>query len=270
MRLTKNFALGINSYVDALTFIFKNKLIIYFIFPILLNILVFSLGIWGTSTISDWALTSINNLIHPETWTFYASDVIYKILEWSLWILIRIFFFFFYVWFGGYIILMLMSPVYAFLSEKVEEILTGKKFPYSLNQFIDDIIRGILLALRNLFIELGVTILLFILGFIPVIGWLTPIAIFIVASYYYGFSFLDYSLERKRMNIHSSSEFVKNNGGLAIANGAIFSLTLAIPYIGVLFAGFISIISVVAATIAIHEMDENRPLITNKINEISQ
>ena len=118
MKLTKNFALGINTYGNALTFIFKNHLKRYFLFPIILNILIFFLGLWGTSNLSDWAMDTFKNYIHPDTWSFYGSQIIYSIIEWSLWIIIRVFFFFFYVWFGGYIILILMSPVFCIFIRK--------------------------------------------------------------------------------------------------------------------------------------------------------
>ena len=63
------------------------------------------------------------------------------------------------------------------------------------------------------------------------------------------------------MSIKGTSNYVSMNGGMAIGNGAIFSLTLAIPYIGVLLAGFISIISVVAATLAVHELESRESLL---------
>ncbi|MBN2167076.1 MAG: EI24 domain-containing protein [Marinilabiliaceae bacterium] len=255
MQLTKNFTIGINSYGEAISFIFKNRLAGFFLFPIIFNILVFIFGVWGTSELSNWALSHINSLMNVSSWDFFGAKILSITIEWTLWLFIRILFFFFYVWFGGYIILILMSPVYALLSEKTEEIITGKKFDFNFQQFIGDIMRGIRLAIQNLFIELGLTIIFFIIGFIPIIGLIAPFAIFIIASYFYGFSFIDYSLERKKLNIKSTSQFVSNNGGLAIGNGLLFSLTLAIPYIGILLAGFVSIISVVAATLSVKRIE---------------
>jgi len=56
------------------------------------------------------------------------------------------------------------------------------------------------------------------------------------------------------MDIKHSVAFVKENKGLAIGNGTIFSLVLMIPFIGVILSGFISIISIVAATIGTTEL----------------
>ncbi|MCT4646062.1 MAG: EI24 domain-containing protein, partial [Carboxylicivirga sp.] len=144
--------------------------------------------------------------------------------------------------------------VYAFLSEKTEEIISGKIIPFNITQFSKDIIRGVLLALRNMAVEIGLTLLLFVLSFIPIVGYLTPIALFLVSAYFYGFSFMDYTFERKRFKIDYSVRFMRRNKGLAIGNGFVFSLVLLIPYIGVMIAGFVSIVSVVAATLAAGEV----------------
>ena len=47
---------------------------------------------------------------------------------------------------------------------------------------------------------------------------------------------------------------MKQNKGMAIANGMIFSFFLMIPWCGVTLSGFVAIISVVAATIATHNV----------------
>ena len=94
-----------------------------------------------------------------------------------------------------------MAPVMAYLSEKTEQILTGKAFPFNLGQFMKDVFRGIVMALRNLVIELFLTACLLLLAFVPVIGISSTFLIFLVESYFLGFSMLDYYYERKRYTI---------------------------------------------------------------------
>ena len=62
---------------------------------------------------------------------------------------------------------------------------------------------------------------------------------------------MDYNLERRKMNIKESVDFISRNKGLAIANGSLFALALLIPFIGVSLSGFLAIISTVAATLAL-------------------
>jgi CysZ protein len=147
-----------------------------------------------------------------------------------------------------------MSPVFSYLSERTEKIKTGIDYPFSFIQLFKDILRGILIALRNFSIELILTILMFVLSFIPIIGWLAAIMLFFISAYFYGFSFMDYALERKQLNLKQSIRFMRENKGIVIANGFVFSLCLIIPFCGVSFSSFAAIVSVVSGTLAINQM----------------
>ncbi|TLX71168.1 hypothetical protein E9993_21105 [Labilibacter sediminis] len=253
MTFRKGFSLGIKSYSRAYNFLKKHHLMWYFLFPLALNIILFSLGYASTVSLSTKCFVYVTDWIDMDTWQFWGSGFLSSVIHFFMHFVIRMLFVILFAYIGGYIIIILLSPVFAFLSEKIETILTGKEYPFNFNQFIKDIWRGVRLALRNLGIELLLTLVLFIISFIPVVGLFTSITLFFISAYFYGFSFIDYSLERKQMNISESVAFVKTNKGLAIGNGSVFSLVLLIPFIGVLISGFISIISLTAATIATSE-----------------
>lgn len=51
-----------------------------------------------------------------------------------------------------------MAPVMALLlSDRVYEILTGQKIPFTFRSFIHDVIRGIVLSVRNMFMEFALS-----------------------------------------------------------------------------------------------------------------
>jgi CysZ protein len=257
MTFRQSFSTGFNSYSKATSFIIQNKLGGYFIFPLVLNILLIAVGYhsvasWGNDVmafLSDWA--------GMENWDFWGAQFLVGLIKALIWLLLRILFFLVYAYVGGYVILIFLSPVFAYLSERTEQIITGQDYPFNFNQFTKDILRGILLAIRNLSIELFFTFLLFLASFIPLLGYLTVPALVLLSSYFYGFSFIDYSLERKRLNIADSVHYIRSKKGLAIGNGLVFSLILMIPFVGVTIAGFVSIVSVVGATLAIHEVEKS-------------
>jgi CysZ protein len=120
------------------------------------------------------------------------------------------------------------------------------------------------MAIRNMLIELFFLILAIIIGFIPVIGLFAAILLFFVSAYFYGFSFIDYYNERKRLSIKQSTEIVKKHKGLAISNGGVFALSLLVPFCGSYLVLFVSIISVVAATMAMVEIDKEQQQTTDK------
>ena len=153
-----------------------------------------------------------------------------------------------------YIWLIFGSPIFAYLSEKTEAILEGKTTPFNFSQLLKDVVRGVRIALRNTLWQSVYLIAFTILSFIPVIGWIVPVFALLVECYYYGFSMLDYSMERQHLNASESIHFIGRRKGLAIANGLMFYLMHLVPVIGWLFAPSYAVI---AATLSIYN-EKNR------------
>ena len=160
-------------------------------------------------------------------------------------VVMYIIFYYLYLKFNKYLVLILMSPIMALLSEKTEEVLTGNVYPFEWGQFMNDIWRGILIALRNMLFEIGIILVVWLVGlglgviFPPIMLIYTPLSaifLFIVGAYFYGFSTMDYTNERRRLGISESVGFIRKNRWLAISNGMIFTVWLYIPIIGPIIA----------------------------------
>nr|WP_319397770.1 EI24 domain-containing protein [uncultured Carboxylicivirga sp.] len=256
MNYSQGFQLGLRSYSKAFRFIKQNKMGWFFVFPLLLNVLLFAVGFYSVASLGSVLIEHLNQWMGIDSWDFWGASFLAGSIKWLIWIVLRLLFFVVYAYLGGYIILIALSPVFAFLSERTERILTGTNMPFNLNQFFKDIWRGVVLALRNLVVELLFTVLLFVISFIPVVGWFSAVILFFISAYFYGFSFMDYTFERRKFNVHTSVKYMRSNKGLAIGNGLVFALILLIPFIGVTVAGFFSIVSVVGATIAANKAIE--------------
>src|ERR1044072_998776 len=163
-----------------------------------------------------------------------------------LWLIQMLFYFslFKYIW------LIVGSPVFAYLSEKTASIIEEKEFDFNTAQFIKDIFRGIKIALRNCLWQSVYMISIILLSLIPVAGWLTPLLALLVECYYYGFSMLDYSFERKKITASESIYFIGEHKGLAVGNGLIFYIMQLLPVVGWVLA---PTYAVVAATLSLHE-----------------
>lgn len=180
------------------------------------------------------------------------AGILFTVAAIILWIILMLFYFslFKYIW------LILGSPIFAYLSEKTEEILEGREVPFSLSQLLRDVIRGVRIALRNTLWQSVYLIAFVILSFIPLVGWVAPVFALLIECYYYGFSMLDYSLERNHLTTAESIHFIGKRKGLAIANGLMFYLLHLIPVIGWLFAPSYAVI---AATLSIHHEKKKQP-----------
>ncbi len=152
-------------------------------------------------------------------------------------------------WFK-YVFLIIAAPMLAYLSEKTDSIISGKDFPFSIMQLLKDAGRGIRISIRNLLWQSVYLLAIFILSFIPVVGWIAPLIAILVECYYFGFSMLDYNNERRNIPVRPSIEFIGNHKGLAIGNGLCFYLLHLLPVIGWLLAPSYAVI---AATLSIHE-----------------
>ena len=222
MSFWKGFSIGFRTFFEAIGFVFSKGLWWAFIFPVLFNILLF----WGGKELVDlgndklqtWILGLVN-LDSTNTWYMTA---LHGVVTGFIWIILKILLFSIFTYFGGYIILIFMSPIFAALSEKTEKTLTGNTYPFNGEQWMRDMVRGILLVVRNIFLELAIIIIVFLLSFIPVFGWFfaifSTVILFFVSAYFYGFSYMDYTLERKKLSVRQSVKFVRRHKGIAISN----------------------------------------------------
>lgn len=103
--------------------------------------------------------------------------------------------------------------------------------------------RGVRLSIRNLFLELSLTLMLILLGTIFPILFVTSPLLFLIQSYYAGFGMTDLFLE-KYMSSSDSIQWNKNHKILTTGIGAIFMGLLFLPILGLMIApGLAAIIS---------------------------
>ncbi len=155
-----------------------------------------------------------------------------------------------------HIVMALSAPFMSPVSEKVEVHLLGEtNHTHRNTSFRQQLARGIRINLRNLSKELLFTIPLLILSFIPVIGIVATILIFLIQAYYVGYGNMDYTMER-HFNYKESIQFVKKHRGIALGNGIVFVLMLFIPIIGFIITLPISVVAASTETIKI--LDEKK------------
>lgn len=257
MRFVKDLFLGYNNYGKAIPFIIQHKLWRYLLFPLILFGAIFYSGYYFEG----------------------LKDANIKILEGDLnifeivWVWMKKitqgFLSFLFLDATKYVVMIILSPLLAILSEKTENILTGNKYKFNLKHLITDVKRGISIAIRLLIAE---NIILWLFWF-PISQWIFGFdeithnaGKVIIGFYFYGFGYLDYVNERLRMSMSESFTFIKKHIGLAIAIGSVFSLLFYVPSLfdtnnkifnvmldnlGVIIA---PVWAIVAATLAMHKL----------------
>jgi CysZ protein len=254
MQLFVQYFLGIRMFWKGLAFVFKHQLAWFFIFPLMFNVLLWWIGFESSTQVVGWMTHTVQSYFtFVDQWPQWIQ-VAFGIFRWLLVALLWLVLFLIVVYVGGFVVLMALSPFLSWMAAKTMCIQTGVDEPFQWLSFLSDIWRGIRISLRNLFFELFLNVLFLMAMFIPIAGLLSPLAIFVNSSYFYGFSFLDYGLEQHKIGFKQAIVFVQFNRGLALGIGTLFSFCMAIPYIGVFLSGFVAVVSVVGATLAVNEV----------------
>lgn len=245
--MLKNILKGIKAYAGTFALISKLKLWKYFLVPVLISVLtaaiIVLLAIWLSGSIGgfiaqiwiwDWgkeAFTTVSNFI-GATVIVVIGLLLYK-----------------------HIVMALSAPFMSPVSEKIEAHLTGiPAHSHTNTTFSEQLWRGIRINVRNLAKEILFTIPILLLGFIPVIGVVSTVLLFLMQAYYAGFGNMDYTLER-HFNYKESVAFVKKNRGLAIGNGIVFMLFLFVPLVGIILVLPLSVTAATLKTVEILKKD---------------
>lgn len=234
---------GIKAYAGTFKLISKLGLWKFFGIPMLISFLVASTIIISAYSFSDNFAYYISKL-----WVWeWGNETFFLISEILSGILILVLGFILY----KHIVMAFSAPFMSPVSEKIEAHLLGvERHQHRDTSFSEQLWRGIRINVRNLMMELLLTIPIILIGFIPIIGFFSTIALFLVQAYYAGFGNMDYTLER-HFKYDESIKFVKQHRGLAIGNGIVFMLFLLIPVIGIIFVLPLSVTAASTETVAL-------------------
>ncbi len=241
--------LALSSYFKAMRLMFDKRYLLCFIYALLVSSVLVAFEIYIAKSIVSSAESYLYARISPETFWEPLRKIIQFIIHVSLHFIV----YFIYLTINKYILLTILSPVMAMISEQTETILNGRTYTFQFSNLFRDLLRGARIALRNMFIEFGCMFLCLFVVWIPIIGWLCPLFLFVLSCYFYGFSMIDYINERRELTTSQSIAYVKRHKGLAVGNGFVLLVLFAIPYLGVFFA---AILGPIASTVAVLEAEK--------------
>ena len=188
--------------------------------------------------ISDWLLPYLYQWIelhagldltanqNIEEW----KEVLKTGLQWGIVIVIKVMLWYVMSRYMKYLVIILLSPLFAYISERTEALITGRSYPFSLFQILKDALRGAGIALRNLLLEtllmVGGGLISFVL---PLLSPLILVILFLVNSYFMAFNFFDYVAERKKMGVSASVSYMRANMSTLLGFGVAYNLIAWFP-----------------------------------------
>lgn len=250
MQFFNEFILSLFAYVKAIKSIQKFGLLKY----VLLLVILISFFTFPIFLMSEMMLffSSFIPFIEGERYTSIGASFLSSV--------------------SGFFLLIILIPVFTLVSEVVNEHQIGILNKFSLRQFVKDMIRGLKITLRNLVYQYLIIVIVLILLNLFSTNTLFLVSgkviIFMVTSYFYGFSLLDYAMENHKMNYTQSVTFMYSHKGLAIGLGVVYYVIIKLNDIKIMQAimgdlqiywssfseAIIAFIGVVAANIVLNTL----------------
>jgi len=187
--MIKGIVEGLKTYRKSFKLIGTLGLWKYFAIPMLISLLTataIGFSAWGFSdNLGHWIAQ-----IWPWEW---GAEGFYRIAQFlSALVIIAIGLILY-----KHIVMALSAPFMSPVSEKIELHFKGTNSVYRETTFMQQLMRGIRINVRNLLLELLITLPVLLLNLIPVIGSIiATVILFLTQSYYAGFGNMDYTLER--------------------------------------------------------------------------
>ena len=247
--MIKGILSALQTYKTSFGLISKLGLWKYFAIPMIISfITALSIGLiaWGFSdNLGHWIAQ-----IWPWEWGAQGFDTMAQILSALLIIAIGLILY-------KHIIMALSAPFMSPVSEKIEAHLKGENHTHRDTSNTEQLIRGVRINVRNLALELLITLPILLLNLIPIIGSIAAtVLLFLTQSYYAGFGNMDYTLER-HFKYRESINFIKDNKGYAIGNGMVFMLFLLIPVVGIILVLPVSVTAATVQTVTLLDKKKN-------------
>ncbi|MDH2927547.1 sulfate transporter CysZ [Lonepinella koalarum] len=214
---------GFHYFVMGWHLITQKGLRRFVVMPILLNVVLMVglswLFISQINHMIDWVMSFL------PAWLDWLSSVMFII---SL-VMIVIVFYFSFTMLSGFI----AAPFNGLLAEKVEKMLTGESLTdMTIMDFIKDIPRMLAREWQKLVYSLPIYIILFLLGFIPMLGQsVIPVLAYAFTAWMMAIQYCDYPFDNHKISFHTMRVKLKDNRWQSITFGGLISLCMLVPVV---------------------------------------
>lgn len=195
----------------------------FVIMPILLNIVLLSGLFWLFISQVDRLIDSMMNYV-PD-WLSWLSAILLVLAI----LMILVFFYFIFTTLSGFI----AAPFNGLLSEKVERMLAGESIEEGgMMDFIRDIPRMLGREWQKLLYSLPRILLLFVLGFVPLIGQtIIPIVAFLFSAWMMAIQYCDYPFDNHKVPFGVMKQELAQKRNLSVSFGGLVALCTFVPVV---------------------------------------
>ncbi len=224
--MIKQFLAGIAYALSGFSLITQKGIRPFVLIPLLINISVFSLGIWlAYSQYTGWINQMLGWLPSWLSWLEYLLLPLFAAL-----ILIAVYYTF------TIVANLIASPFNSLLAERVEQKLNGLPIPESkgYKALIGTIGKTMMSETKKIIYMLKWLPILLIISFIPVINFIAPFAWAAFGAWMLSLQYTDYPMGNHQLFIKEELSLLRKNRAISLGFGGALTLLMMIPVVNFL------------------------------------
>ena len=268
MNFFEEFFKAIRNSIKGLSLVFEKGLWLYLFYPLVVWLLMWGVSIYLFASLAETVSEilkeklSVTDIPESGSWLSFIKPFLTSYFSFIIAGIMKLLLLFVSSTFLKYMTLIFLSPLFAILSERLDEKITGNIISFNGLQLCKDIMRGIGMSMRNMMMEYFFIATCFIITLLfPPLAIVTAPLLLFTSWYFIGFTMLDYNFERNKMTISQSIQFTRAHKGLACGIGAVFSFFMLLPaFIGIMFG---PLLAVASATICFIEITQKNKSTTH-------
>jgi CysZ protein len=217
------FLQGVAYAFSGFSLIFKKGIRPFVVMPLLINIAVFSLGIWLAKSQFDALMERMLGWL--PGWLSW--------IEWLLWPLFAVLILIAVYYTFTIVANLIASPFNSLLAERVEQKLNGQPVPEfrGYKALIGTAGKTIASELRKMLYSLKWLPVLLIISLIPVVNFIAPFAWAIYGAWMLSLQYTDFSMGNHELYIKDELPLLRKNRSVAMGFGGVLTVLMMIPVV---------------------------------------
>lgn len=261
----KDFFNGFQYAVDGFKLIKQPSVRKYVVIPMLINIAIFSLGLWYAISAFNSAMTSIVPNMFPDSlelagWLSWIESAyqwflsLFGWVEYLLWGLFAILYLLVVFYAFTVVANLVSAPFNGFFSAAVERLLLGEVDPGHIDRSIAEEVKVALIGetrkmLYTLKCLIPLLLVFLILFFLPMVNSLIPVIWFLFGAWMLSINYADYPMGNHGLVFSQEKDILKQRRRLSIGFGSAIMLMTMVPVLNF----FAVPVGVAGATKLFHE-----------------
>lgn len=214
---------GIGYALSGFSLITQKGIRPFVLIPLLVNIAVFTLGIWLAKSQFDILMSKMLNWL--PSWLSW--------IEWLLWPLFAVLIFIAVFYSFTLIANLIAAPFNSLLAERVEQKLKGQPItePKGLKENLKNAGKAINSEVSKALYSLKWIPLLVIISLIPVVNFIAPFAWAIYGAWMLSLQYTDFAMGNHQLFVKDELPLLRKNRSMALGFGGILTVLMMIPIV---------------------------------------